>query len=146
MTKIMLVVWAANLVVQNYMFTLVSRARNSGSLQRHIVAAIGSNGVWILQLQIMLGPMMEYLNGKNGVAAQVGAGLFYTVFTVLGSVLAHKWALKTETGKNAVGASAKYAQITKQEWEAVQRYIEAHQWSYTQTFKPLIPGTNYAAK
>jgi hypothetical protein len=116
--------WAANLIVQNYLFTIVSRARNSGSLRRHIVAAIGSNGVWILQLQLMLGPFQDYLNGKHGLAAQVAVGAFYTAFTVLGSVLAHKWALATEKGKGAVGANSKFAQITKEEWEHVKSLLD----------------------
>ena len=43
--------WAVNLLAQNFCFTFVSRARNSGSLKRHVVAAIASNGVWMLQFQ-----------------------------------------------------------------------------------------------
>lgn len=112
-------IWAANLVAQNFMFTIVSRARNSGSLRRHVVAAIGSNGVWILQMQILMGPMLEYLNGKHGSLAQIAVGAYYTAFTVAGSVAAHYWALRTEKGKSAVGANAKYVQITRAEWESV---------------------------
>lgn len=115
--------WALNLLIQNWMFTFVSRARNSGSLARHVTAAVFSNGVWILQLQIMLGPMMEYLNGKHGLLAQIGVGLYYTLFTVAGSVAAHYWALRTEKGKSAVGANSKYAQISKEEWEQVKQCL-----------------------
>ena len=117
-------IWAVNLLAQNFMFTFVSRARNSGSLKRHVIAAVGSNGVWILQLQIMLGPMMDYLNGKHGLLAQVGVGVFYTVFTVAGSVFAHYWALRTEKGKSAVGASSKYAQIPVAEWERIKKLLD----------------------
>ncbi len=35
-------------VLQNASFTLVSRARNSKSIVYHTLAAIGSNGMWIL--------------------------------------------------------------------------------------------------
>lgn len=115
--------WAVNLLVQNFMFTFVSRARNSGSLKRHVVAAIGSNGVWILQLQIMLGPLMDYLNGKHGRIAQILVGCFYTLFTVLGSVLSHYWALRTERGKSAVGANKHRADITPKEWQEVQEFV-----------------------
>jgi len=116
-------IWALNLLAQNFMFTFVSRARNSGSLKRHVVAAIGSNGVWILQFQIMLGPMMDYLNGKHGPLAQVGVGAFYTFFTVAGSVVAHHWSLKNEAGNSAVGANKRYVQITREEWDDVQRRL-----------------------
>jgi hypothetical protein len=112
--------WAANLLLQNVCFTLVSRARNSASLKRHIYAAIGSNLVFILQFQIMLGPMMDYMNGKHGIVPQILTALFYTTFTVTGSVLAHKWSMKNEKGKGAVGASARYAQIPVEEWEQVK--------------------------
>lgn len=123
--KYIWLVWALNLLAQNFMFTIVSRARNSGSLKRHVVAAIGSNGVWMLQFQILVGPMMDYLNGGHGWLLQIAVGAFYTVFTVAGSVIAHYWALRTEKGKGAVGASAKYAQITRDEWNAVKAATES---------------------
>jgi hypothetical protein len=119
------IVWAVNLLCQNVAFTFVSRARNSGSLKRHIIAAVCSNGIWILQLQILLGPMMDHLNGKHGWLMQVLVGAYYTAFTVAGSVLAHYWALKTEKGKAAVGANAKYAQIKIEDWARVQFLLDS---------------------
>lgn len=113
-------VWAINLLCQNFAFTFVSRARNSGSLYRHVIAAIFSNGIWICQLQILLGPMMEYLKGAHGIVLQISVGVYYTTFTVLGSILAHYWALHTEKGKASVGASKHYAQIPIEEWEEVR--------------------------
>ena len=113
------ILWAVNLLAQNFAFTFVSRARNSGSLKRHIYAAIASNAVFILQLQIMLGPMMDYLNGKHGLLLQAAVAAFYTAFTVTGSVLAHIWSMKTEKGKSRVGASADRAEITPTEWKRV---------------------------
>jgi hypothetical protein len=118
------VLWALLLMVQNLTFTFVSRARASASLRRHVIAAVGSNGVWILQLQIMLGPLMEYLNGKHGLLLQIAVGAYYTVFTVTGSVVAHYISLKTEKGKAAVGANTKYAQITTEEWKRVREFVE----------------------
>lgn len=38
-------------IVQNASFTLVSRARNSGSLKYNAVASIFSNGIWYLVIQ-----------------------------------------------------------------------------------------------
>ena len=38
-------------VLQNASFTLVSRARNSGSVSYHAAAAVASNGVWLLVIR-----------------------------------------------------------------------------------------------
>jgi hypothetical protein len=116
-------IWALNLLAQNFAFTFVSRARNSGSLKRHIIAAVCSNGIWMLQFQILIGPMMDYLNGKHGWLMQIAVGVFYTVFTVAGSVAAHYWALKTERGKGAVGANTRFHQLTTEEWERLRQII-----------------------
>lgn len=114
------IIWAANLIAQTFTSTLASRARNSASLTRHVLASVGSHGVWILQLQLMLGPMMDYLSGKEGWKMQVAAGVYYTTFTVIGGLLAHHWSLRNEHGKAAVGASPKYAQVTVEEWEQLK--------------------------
>lgn len=118
-------IWAANLLAQNFAFTFVSRARNSGSLKRHIIAAVCSNAIWIAQFQILIGPMMDYLSGKRGLLLQVAVGAFYVAFTVGGSILAHFWALKTEKGNSAVGANKSRAEITPEQWEAMQCAVGA---------------------
>ena len=109
--------WAIILVMQNFAFTFVSRARNSGSLSRHVVAAIASNGVWFLSQIIIFSQMMKILTGEYGVLMALFTGLFYMAFTIVGSIAAHYFSLKTEKGKGAVGANSKYAQITKEEWD-----------------------------
>lgn len=114
------VVWGLILLAQNVSFTLVSRARNSASLRRHILASLASNGVWFVSMMFMVGPMLDSMQGKHGLLSQIGTGAFYTTITVAGSVLAHKWALASERGKSAVGANARYAQVTNEEWEAVR--------------------------
>ena len=113
--------WAAVLFFQNVSFTYVSRARSSASLSRHFKASIFSNGIWIFSQILMLGPMFDYLTGKHGLLPQIGTGLLYTVCTVSGSLSAHVWAMKTEKGKNAVGASRLYAQVPIAEWEFVKK-------------------------
>jgi len=115
--------WAVILFFQNISFTYVSRARSSGSLWRHLKAAIFSNLIWIFSLQLMLGPLAEYLNGKHGRLLQIETALWYTLFTVAGSLFAHYWALKTEKGKSAVGASKLYAQIPNAEWKRVLEVV-----------------------
>jgi hypothetical protein len=110
-------IWAVVLILQNFSFTFVSRARNSGSIKRHIIASVLSNGVWFASQVIMFSTLLEMLTGKHGFMAAVYTGIFYTFFTIVGAVVGHYISLKTEKGKSAVGANSKYAQITKEEWE-----------------------------
>jgi hypothetical protein len=117
--------WAVILLSQNAAFTFVSRARNSGSLPRHVFAALLSNGVWFVSQGIIFTKLYKIMTGEYGWQMAVFTGLFYTTFTIVGSVAAHYIALRTEKGKSAVGASSKYAQISKEEWQTVQRYIRA---------------------
>lgn len=116
--------WAAVLFAQNYSFTYVSRARNSGSLWRHLKAAIFSNGVWIFSQILMLGPMFDMLTGKHGHGMQTVAGLVYTASTVSGSVIAHVVAQKIEKGKDRVGAHKDVAQFTAAEGEKIRMLLD----------------------
>jgi hypothetical protein len=98
------VAWAILLIIQNASFTLVSRARNSGSYAFHAAAAVGSNGVWFASQFILIGSIMEV--AKSGTLLQaIGLGVFYTVFTIIGSVGMH-WvsANYIETGKRKIGS------------------------------------------
>lgn len=115
--------WPITLIWQNYAFTYVSRARNSGSLKRHLVAALQSNGVWFLQTIFVFTAFQNIMSGSYGVGLTVGAVVCYTFFTVLGSLYAHYRALKKEKGMGAVGANKKYAQIPVEEWEYVKSYF-----------------------
>lgn len=115
--------WAGILFAQNYSFTYVSRARNSGSLLRHFKAAIFSNGIWIVSQILMLGPMFDQLTGKHGLGQQIASGAVYTVATVAGSLAAHFISKKTEKGNTAVGASDRYVQITNEDWAALQARV-----------------------
>jgi hypothetical protein len=127
--------WAIVLFFQNISFTYVSRARSSGSLVRHLKASIFSNSIWIFSNMLMLGPMFEYLTGKHGRGLQVVSGVVYTVACVGGSIFAHYLAMKTEKGKNAVGYSAKYAQIPVAEWERIKATLQG---SFTASEGELI--------
>jgi len=112
--------WAPILVAQNFAFTFVSRARNSGSLSRHMVAGLASNGVWFISQIIIFSKMFAMMTGKYGIGMAIFTALYYTLFTLVGSLVAHYWSLLNEKGKAAVGASARYAQITKEEWQTVK--------------------------
>lgn len=114
------IVWPIILLAQNFAFTFVSRARSSASLLRHAKASLMSNGIWIVSQVILLGPMFEYLTGSHGMKMQMAAEMLYTVSTMAGSLYAHAHALRTEKGKNAVGASKLYAQIPVAQWDAVK--------------------------
>lgn len=98
------VLWAVFLLLQNASFTFVSRARNSGSYSLHAAAAVCSNGVWIAAQFVSLALIIDVI--KTGTLSEkVFIGIFYTTFTVAGSVAMH-WFGKNyiEKGKRKVGA------------------------------------------
>jgi hypothetical protein len=111
------IIWAI------FLFTFVSRARNSGSLKRHMIAALLSNGIWFGSQLILLTDVINMIKGSSGIGVAFLAGLFYTVVTMAGSLWAHKICLKNEEGKAAVGANDKYAQITVDQWEQLNNNI-----------------------
>lgn len=115
--------WAVMLLWQNYAFTEVSRARSSASLKRHMKAAFMSNGVWFLQTLFVYSQFLRIITGEYGVLLSIFSAVFYTAFTMSGSIYAHYRALKKESGKTAVGANSKYAQIPVAEWENIQHRL-----------------------
>ena len=85
--------WAVVLLLQNASFTLVSRARNSKSLSYHAVAAICSNGVWFLSLGFAVDKITEARRADSP-GLLIFTVVFYTVFTVVGSVGMHHFLMK----------------------------------------------------
>lgn len=80
-------------VLQNASFTLVSRARNSGSLSYHAGAAVLSNGIWLLVIR----QVVTNLNSAPTMLA-------YLVGAVTGSVVMHYISMRwIEKGKRKVG-------------------------------------------
>jgi len=97
-------IWAVVLMTQNLSFTLVSRARNSGSIGWHAVAAVGSNGVWIISQFILIEGIVQAMKSSTLWPA-LTLGAFYTTFTVLGSVIGHYVSMRwIEKGRRRVGA------------------------------------------
>lgn len=95
--------WACLLIIQNASFTLVSRARNSGSYLFHALAAIGSNGIWLASQFILVNQMILTMKDQDWTQAVI-MGAFYTTFTVIGSVGMHYISVHyIETGKRKVG-------------------------------------------
>lgn len=94
--------WAMMLFAQNASFTLVSRARNSGSIAFHGLASVLSNGIWIASMYFVVDRLQA---AKGDPSAMAGVGLFYTIFTVAGSVFMHWFSMTyLERGKRKVGA------------------------------------------
>ena len=79
--------WALLLVLQNASFTWVSRARNSGDLGYHALAAICSNGIYIVAMVFMIDKL------RNPEHFLPVAAL-YTSCTVTGSVLTHWFSMR----------------------------------------------------
>lgn len=70
-------------VLQNLSFTFVSRARNSKSLKYHAIAAVFSNGIWLLVIRKVV------LNLDD-----VTLMITYVIAAVVGSLLAHYVSMK----------------------------------------------------
>jgi hypothetical protein len=98
--------WALLLLAQNASFTWVSRARNSRSLGYHAIASVGSNGVWFISLGFAVDKLQDAMRAESW-GPFVFTAVFYTVFTVIGSVGAHHFLMThVEKGKRSVGGSA----------------------------------------
>jgi hypothetical protein len=96
--------WGAMLLIQNASFTWVSRARNSKSLAYHALAAVASNGVWFLNLGVAVNKLNDAW-AADSLWLLVVTALFYTTFTVIGSVgMHHILMTKVERGSRRVGA------------------------------------------
>ncbi len=63
-------------ILQNASFTLVSRARNSGSYLYNALASVGSNGIWFVVVQ-------QVIAKPNDLAT----GITYVIGATIGSVL-----------------------------------------------------------
>lgn len=96
-----LIFWSLLLIVQNAAFTWVSRARNSGSLKYHAIAAVFSNGIWFASQFILISMVVDPTMTWH---EKIGLGSIYIASTVVGSLLMHWVSMKyLETGKRKVG-------------------------------------------
>ncbi|KPJ96700.1 MAG: hypothetical protein AMS18_00130 [Gemmatimonas sp. SG8_17] len=98
------VLWAVLLLLQNASFTMVSRARNSGSDWYHAFAAVGSNGIWLVATFFTFDKVF-FAAVNDGLSLEVlGASLLYVVCTVTGSVFMGKFLRRyVERGNRQVG-------------------------------------------
>jgi hypothetical protein len=96
--------WACLLVIQNASFTMVSRARNSGSDWYHGIAAVFSNGIWFAAMFITF-DMYTRVKETGSIGLGVTVGLIYIACTVFGSVMMGKLLRRfVERGNRKVGA------------------------------------------
>ena len=96
--------------VQNMMFTLVSRSRNSQDPNYHRYCAWGSNGVWFVCQVMIVKSIWTAIHAGNWMFA-VLAGVVYALATTEGSVLMMKRLIASEKGKRRVGANDKIDDI-----------------------------------
>lgn len=102
---LVLLVFSMLCLVQNFVFTRVSRSRQGADLWHHWRWSIASNGIWYVNQILIWG--MIWSAATTGTWWQTAvAGLVYVVSTSLGSVWGMSQALKKETGKQKVGARA----------------------------------------
>lgn len=100
MTPTTLIGWGLLCIVQNAAFTMVSRARNSGSDLYHGVAAVFSNGIWFAAIFFTI----DFVNAVNTVWQGFGIGAIYVACTVFGSVVAGNLLRRfIEKGERRVG-------------------------------------------
>jgi hypothetical protein len=90
-------------LVQNNVFSRVSRSRQSADLWHHWRWALASNGIWFVN-QILVWSII-WKAVTTGTWWQMAiAGVIYVLSTSAGSVWGMAQALKSETGKRQVGA------------------------------------------
>ncbi len=84
---------------QNVSFTLVSRSRNRNNMTYHMIAAVGSNGIWFLTFRELVLADMSWLLAP-----------FYIAGTVTGSLVGAKVSMFIE---RHIGALADPQQETR---------------------------------
>ena len=89
--------------IQNAVFTAVSRSRNSGDVAHHAKWAVASNGLWFVMQIFIVSALWAAIKEQQFIGLAI-TGVVYVAGTSLGSVLMMRRMLKTETGKQKVGA------------------------------------------
>ena len=110
---ITLILWGLLLIVQNAAFTMVSRARNSGSDLYHGIASVFSNGIWFAAFYITF-DYLSQVRESGSVMAGIFIAVVYIAATVTGSVTMGKFLRKfVEKGNVKVGAYGKGEGVEK---------------------------------
>lgn len=100
------IIWAIILMLQNGSTTWASRARNSGSVAYHSIAAVFSNGIWFVSFTFLTDSVLAAA-AAGSMLNWIGLLAFYITFTVTGATIAHHLSMTyLETGKRQIGAKA----------------------------------------
>jgi hypothetical protein len=92
-------IWVVMLAIQQFSFTVVSRARNSNSVIYGGIASAFSNGIWFAQTIYMTGNFMEIIKNSDFNEALFMGFVYVSVNTVM-SVVAQKVCMRWfERGK-----------------------------------------------
>ena len=81
-----LIILFFTVILQNASFTLVSRARNSGSIKYNAIASVLSNGIWFLVINQIFKSIEKGDSWTTGIT--------YTTAAVIGSVVMQWVAIK----------------------------------------------------
>ena len=84
-------IWIVLLIIQNFAFTMVSRARNSKSIPYHAIASLFSNGIWFAAQFMMIDLMVQIIKHSDWPRLTL-AGFIYILATMTGSLTSH-WVL-----------------------------------------------------
>jgi hypothetical protein len=95
--------WALMLIAQQASATASSRTRNGRNLKAHALAAVFSNGVWIVNSFVAFDAWGK-AKGDTLQVAMIAA--FYTAFAVAGSVGMHHLMIVAEDKKDNARRSA----------------------------------------
>lgn len=96
-----LTAWFAVLLLQAMGFTVVSRARNSGSVAYHGVVSVVSNSVWFVSQLFMVNFMTK---PDMPLETLIRLGLIYVAGNTIGSTLMHYISIRWfEKGNRKVG-------------------------------------------
>lgn len=97
--------------IQNMIFTLNSRSRQSANVTKHFWTAILSNGLWFVCTFMLILPEMFKAIALGSMEERLLLLAVYTISTALGSIVMMKinlghWRIKylTESGSSHVGA------------------------------------------
>lgn len=97
----------AGFFIQNAVFTMVSRSRNSGHVWYHFPIAIMSNGIYFLLHYVFIIPEVIKQVNAGDTSSMLWLALLYTLPTASGSTFMMWFAVnKIEKGKKRVGGNS----------------------------------------
>ena len=90
--------------MQQFSHTWSSRSRNSGDPKHHLLAAVFSNGIWIVSWTFITGKLFEtYTSGS--ILGFIPFAVVYTATASWASAGGMSYLLKRESGSRRVGAN-----------------------------------------